>query len=427
MKKNIFLIFFIFTFSSFSLAQINFDDYFENKTLRLDFIQAGDANSSNLYFEQMKCEPYWGGNIKNLIDKFNFGEYRFFVYDLNSLKLIYSRGFSTLFQEWQTSDEAKVLSRSFYETIIFPFPKNNVKVEIHRRNRDGNLEKKFELIVNPKDYFIRKESSPKFDFKKVHDSGDPKDKVDVVIIPDGYSKDDMDKFNSDVKRFIGYFFDCSPYKENKNNFNFWTVYAFSQESGTDIPGKLVYKNTVLNTSFYTFNTERYLMTYDVKSVRDIAGIVPYDQIMILVNSPIYGGGGVFNYYSIVSSDDDYSDYVVCHEFGHAFGDLADEYWTSDVAVNDYFNLNVEPVQPNITTLVNFESKWKNLVDKNVPIPTPNEKKYYSKIGAFEGGGYVEKGIYRPCFDCTMKSRSRNNFCPVCKNALNEMIMFYCDK
>lgn len=427
MKKIIYALLSVFIFTTLTFAQVNFDDYFIHKTLRLDYIQAGDAQNSNIYFEQMKCEQNWGGNIINLIDKYNYGEYRFFVYDMNTMKLIYSRGYSTLFQEWQTSDEAKTISRSFYETIVFPFPKKTVKVEIHKRNRDGNLEKKFEILVNPKDYFIREEAPPKFDFKKVLDNGDPNKKVDVVIIPDGYAKEDMDKFASDVQRFLGYFFACSPYKENKENFNFWAVNAVSQESGTDIPGKLVYKNTVVSASFYTFNTERYLMTYDVKSVRDIAGLVPYDQIMILVNSPIYGGGGVFNYYSITSSDDSYADYVMCHEFGHAFGDLADEYWTSDVAVTDYFNQNVEPVQANITTLVNFDSKWKKLVGKDVPIPTPNEKIYYDKVGAFEGGGYVEKGIFRPKFDCTMKSRSRDNFCPVCKSVLHDMVQFYCDK
>jgi len=427
MKKFIFIPLFIMLVSLAGYSQVNFDDYFVKKTLRLDYVQAGDANNSAIYFEQMKCEPFWGGTVKNLIDKFNYGEYRLCVSDLASGKMIYSRGYSTLFQEWQTSDEAKTLARSFYETVVFPYPKKPVKVELQRRNRDGKLEVKFEIKIDPDDYFIREETPAKFDYKKMHDGGDPNNKVDIVIIPDGYSKDDMGKFEADVKRFMGYFFSCSPYKENKNNFNFWAVFAPSEESGTDIPGKRVYKNTIVNASFYTFNTERYLMTMDVKKLRDIAANVPYDQIMILVNSPIYGGGGVFNYYSIVSSDDDYSDYVMCHEFGHAFGDLADEYWTSDVAVNDYFNQKIEPVQPNITTLVDFASKWKSLVDKDVPVPTPNERKYYDKVGAFEGGGYVEKGIYRPKFDCTMKSRSRDNFCPVCKNALNEMIKFYTDK
>lgn len=427
MRKYIFIQILIVIFSFAANAQVNFDDYFVKKTLRLDYIQAGDANSSVIYFEQMKCEPYWGGNVKNLVDKFNYGEYRLCVNDLATGKLIYSRGYSTLFQEWQTSDEAKTLARSFYETVVFPFPKKPVKIELQRRNRDGKPEKKFELKIDPDDYFIREEIPVKYDFKKTHDGGDPNSKVDIVIIPDGYSKDDMEKFDADVKRFMGYFFSCSPYRENKNNFNFWAVYAPSEESGTDIPGKRVYKNTIVNASFYTFNTERYLMTTDVRKLRDIAANVPYDQIMILVNSPMYGGGGVFNYYSIVSSDDSYSDYVMCHEFGHSFGDLADEYWTSDVAVNDYFNQKTEPVQPNITTMVDFASKWKSLVDKDIPIPTPNDPKYYDKVGAFEGGGYVEKGIFRPKFDCTMKSRSRDNFCPVCRNALDEMIKFYCDK
>ena len=427
MKKLIFIPIFIFTFLSLSFSQVNFDDYFIKKTLRLDYVQAGDATGSKIYFEQVKVEPFWGGTVKNLVDKFNFGEFRLTVYDSATQKLIYSRGYSTLFQEWQTSDEAKTLPRSFYETVVFPFPKKTVKMEIHRHNKEGQLEKLYEQYINPSNYFIREETPIKMDYKKVLDSGDPNSKVDVVIIPDGYAKEDVAKLDADVDRFINYFFSCSPYRENKSNFNFWLVYAISDESGTDIPGKRIYKNTIVNASFYTFNTERYLMTFDVKKLRDIAANVPYDQIMILVNSPIYGGGGIFNYYSVVSSDDPYSDYVMTHEFGHAFADLADEYWTSDVAVNDYYSLKVEPIQPNITTLVNFESKWKNLVDKDMPIPTPNDPKYYKKVGAFEGGGYVANGIYRPMYDCTMKSRSRDNFCPVCKNALTNMINFYCDK
>lgn len=410
--------------SNLASAQIKFDDYFVSKSLRVDFSESGNAEAVTIFFEQMKCEPFWGGSKVNIVDNFNLGEYRLFVYDIATSKLIYSRGYSTLFQEWMATDEAKTLSRSFYETVVVPFPKKPIKFEIHKRNRDGNLEKKFELTIDPANYFINPETPVKFNTKKVHDSGDPAKKVDIVFLPDGYTKDEMDKFNKDVSRFINYFFECSPYKENKNNFNIWLVEAPSQESGTDLPGDHIYKNTMFNSSFYTFNTERYLMTYDVKSIRDVAANVPYDEIIILVNTNKYGGGGIYNFYCTVSSDDDYSDYVVTHEFGHEFGDLADEYWTSDVAVVDYVNLKTEPVSPNITTLVNFDSKWKSMVSQGVPIPTPNERQYYDKIGAFEGGGYVEKGVYRPMFDCTMKSRSRDNFCPVCKKALQDMISFY---
>jgi hypothetical protein len=424
--KNIYilLISFLILSSNSAFSQIKFDDYFTAKTLRFDFSEAGNAEGETFYFEQMKCEPFWGGSKKNLIDKFNLGEYRLFVYDIESSKLIYSRGFSTLFQEWMATDEAKVVNRSFYETVVIPFPKKSVRLEIHKRTRDGILEKKFEYVIDPTNYFINPETPIKYNTKKVLDNGDPATKVDILFLPDGYTAEEMTKFNDDVTRFIGYFFSCSPYKENKNNFNIWLVEAPSQESGTDIPGKHIYKNTLFNSSFYTFNTDRYLMTNDVKSIRDVAANAPYDEIIILVNTNKYGGGGIYNFYCTVSSDDDYSDYVVTHEFGHQFGDLADEYWTSDVAVKDYINLKVEPVQPNITTLVDFGSKWKNMVSEGVPIPTPNDPKYYDKVGVFEGGGYVDKGVYRPMYDCTMKTRSRNNMCPVCKKALQDMINFY---
>ncbi|TRZ64608.1 peptidase M64 [bacterium] len=424
--KNLKLYFVVIALCLFSIAnaQVSFDDYFLSKSLRLDYIQGGNDKETEIYLEQLKMEPYWGGSKKNLIDKFNYGDYRLYVNDVKTNKLIYSHGYSSLFQEWQASDEAKTVKRSFYETVLIPYPKEMVKVRIDKRDKNGYYVKKLEYIINPKSYFINPEANTLYVTKKVLDSGDPSVKVDIVFLPEGYTSEEMTKFNNDVQRFMGYFFNCSPYRENKNNFNVWLVEAPSQESGTDIPGKGIYKKTIMNTSFYTFDVERYCMTQDVKTVRDLAGTVPYDQIIILVNSDKYGGGGVYNYYNIVTSDDAYSDYVICHEFGHGFADLADEYWTSDVAVSDYFNLKVEPWQPNITTLVNFESKWKNMVSTGIPIPTPGEEKYYDKVGAFEGGGYVEKGIYRPMFDCTMKSRKRDGFCPVCKKAIDDMIKFY---
>jgi hypothetical protein len=104
--------------------------------------------------------------------------------------------------------------------------------------------------------------------------------------------------------------------------------------------------------------------------------------------------------------------------------LADEYYTSDVAYQDFYSLDVEPLDPNLTTLVDFDSKWKDMVENGTPIPTANTEKYEDVLGAFEGGGYVEKGIYRPKQDCTMKSIVVDNFCPVCKRAIVQMIDFY---
>jgi hypothetical protein len=236
----------------------------------------------------------------------------------------------------------------------------------------------------------------------------------------------MDMFRNDCKKFADYLFNSDPYKQNKDKFNIWGVEAPSLESGTDIPANNIWKKTILNTTFYTFNLDRYCMTSDNKSVRDLAANAPYDQIYILINTDKYGGGSIYNFYSACIHKNKYEEYIFTHEFGHGFASLADEYYTSDVAYKDFYDLTVEPTDPNLTTLVNFESKWKNLVDKNTPVPTPVSPEYKDKIGAFEGGGYVAKGIYRPKQDCTMKSISVNNFCPVCKDAIIKMIDFYAE-
>lgn len=426
MRKLIIIpaLFILFLLSPAFSQTINFDDYFISKTLRLDFIHAGDFSSESYFLEDMKTEPFWGGSRKNLIDKFGYGENKVEIYDSASGKLIYSRGFATLFQEWKATEEAKNTPKSFYETVIIPYPKNPVRVELYGRMRKPGFEKMYTLYVNPGNYFIKPVSNPLFKTGKLVYNGDPATKVDIVFLPDGYTEAEMIKFENDAKRMVEYFYGCEPFSQYKNNFNFWLVYANSDESGTDYPGKRIYKNTVINSSFYTFDIERYLMTYDIKTVRDLAGYVPYDQIYILVNSDVYGGGGIYNYYSLTSVDNKYADYVLVHEFGHGFASLADEYYTSDVATEDYYDLNFEPYEPNITTLKDFGKKWSALVDEGTPIPTPSTTEYENTIGAFEGGGYVAKGVFRPTQDCTMKSIKYNYFCPVCRNAIIEMIKFY---
>ena len=428
MKKLVFtLTMFHFALNFISAQEIKFDDYFINQSLRIDLTHAGNIENSVFYLEDLKKEPFWGGSHKNLIDRFDYGEYKVEVYDAVSNKMIYSRNFTTLFQEWSATAEAKIVSKSFYETIIVPYPKNKIRVEIYERDKSKTkFNKKFDFEVNPQSYFISPERPGNYYSEKVVDNGDPKEKVDVVFIPDGYTNAEKDKFIKDVKKMTEYFFSSSPFKENKEKFNFWFVFAPSDESGTDFPKDGIYKRTVVNSSFSTFDVDRYCMTTDIKSVRDIAGFVPYDQIIILVNTNVYGGGGIYNYYCLTSSDNKYVDYVVVHEFGHAFAGLADEYYTSDVAVEDYYPLNVEPYEPNLTTLVNFDKKWKNMIDKDTPIPTPDEKKYYNTLGVFEGGGYIAKGVYRPMHDCTMKSILPNAFCPVCKKAIIDMINFYAE-
>ncbi len=420
MKKTLFALLMLVWIQS----QAAFNDYFENKTLRIDYYHTGNNLTDTYSLDQLIQEPFWGGSKVNMIDIFDYGKYKMFVYDLASNTLIYSRTYSTLFSEWQTTDEAKAVIKSFSETVICPFPKNKIRVEFDSRNRKGVFEKKFELTIDPKDYFISQERKMVFPKYEILNSGDPAVKVDIVIIPDGYTKEEMDKFIKDAKRFADYLFNASPYKENKSKFNIWAIEAPSVESGTDMPGKGVWKNTIVETSFYTFDTERYLMTTDNKDLRDIASNAPYDQIYIMVNSDHYGGGAIYNHYAVCISENPVGEYVFTHEFGHSFAGLGDEYYDSETSYNEFYPLDVEPPDPNLTTMVNFDAKWKNMVVKGTPIPTPNDATYKGKVGVFEGGGYVTKGVYRPSYDCTMKSISINNFCPVCRLAIQKMIDFY---
>jgi hypothetical protein len=421
--KNILLLF-LFLGSTLAYSQIDFERFFLPKTLRIDYIRAGNSDTSNIYFEQLKEEPFWGGSKKNLLDKFAYGDYMLLVYDKASAELIYSRGYSSLFREWIDTDEAKKVSRGYYESVIIPFPKQKVIIKLQDRDKKQKFNTIFEYEIDPSNYFIVKEKANHYKSEKILDSGDPANKLDIVVLPEGYTESEMDKFKADVQRFMGYFFKVSPFKESKDKINYWMVYAPSEESGTDIPGKGIWKKTVLNSHFYTFDSERYLTTRDVKQIRDIASSVPYDQIYILVNSETYGGGGIYNFYNLCTSNNVYSEEVFTHEFGHGFAALADEYEYGYEEASELYDMTVEPWQVNITNLVDFKSKWADMVHNGIPVPTPDNEKYKNKIGAFEGAGYVKKGIFRPVYDCKMRSNSTKSFCPVCLKAVNEMLKFY---
>lgn len=404
--------------------QLNFDELFYDKTLRVDYFHTGNSESDSYSIDELIEEPFWGGSKVNLIDIFNYGKYKVEVFDQASGIMIYSRTYTTLFNEWQTTDEADQTTKSFSESFVLPFPKNPVRLEFYSRNKLNELIKKYEYNIDPESYFINSERSAKYKNFEVMISGEPAKKVDIVIIPDGYTNEEMDKFKLDCDRFAEYLFGNTPFKENKDKFNIWGIMAPSEDSGTDIPAKNIWVNTVVGTAFYTFDLDRYLMTRANKDLRTIASYAPYDQIYIMVNFTKYGGGSIYNFYSVCVSDNRYSDYIFVHEFGHGFASLGDEYSTSDVTYEDFYSTEVEPLDPNLTTLINFESKWKDLVEESTPIPTPNTEEYKNKVGAFEGGGYMKKGIFRPTENCTMKSISVDNFCPVCKRAIEQMIDFY---
>ncbi len=406
------------------LAQNSFDRYFTDKVLRFDFMLAGNSQKTVVYPVGMKEEPYWAGSLNNLTDPFSYGNFRYEVFDAVGNTLIYSRGFCTLFQEWQTTSEAKTVERSFYEVATMPFPRNKIRFILSLRERNGNFSKLYETEIDPSDYYIRREKTADAVVTKICDAGDPHQCVDLAFIAEGYRRDEMTKFKEDVKKMADVLFAEAPFSDYRNNINIWAVEAVSEDSGTDIPGDKVYVNTALNSSFYTFGTDRYLTTQDIKSVNDYAATAPHDNIIVLINSSKYGGGGVYNYYSGTTAGHALSPKVFVHEFGHGFAGLADEYYSSSVAYDEFYPLNVEPWEPNITTMVNFNSKWKRMLAKETPVPTPPEDKYNNVRGLFEGGGYSAKGIYRPELDCRMKSNGTKGYCSVCREAIRKMIGFY---
>jgi hypothetical protein len=418
-----FKIFLVLTIAALQAHAQDFDTYFSKGSLRVDYYHSGNNKKEFISNDALYHEPFWGGSKINLVDTFNYGLYKFEVLDSAAKKLIYSRGYSTLFGEWQYTDEAKIQWRSFSESVIMPFPKNTIRLMFYKRKKDMSWELIYSRYINPEDYNIIPEQKNKIKAEKIVDNGDPAKCVDIVLLAEGYTAEEQELFAEDARKFADYLLSWKPMNEYKKRFNIWIVPVVSAESGTDIPGEDVWKNTAFDSHFYTFGTERYINTVNNKAVRDAAANAPYDQIYILVNTDKYGGAGIYNYYSICTAHNKHSEFVFCHEFGHAFAGLGDEYYTSDVAVDAFYDTRYEPWEPNLTTLVDFDSKWKPMVKKGTPIPTPDTRQYAHTVGAFEGAGYLAKGVYRPVHDCSMKSIRNDDFCPVCVKAFIDMINF----
>ncbi len=418
----------LFAFTLFLFVGIStfasFDNWFYHKTLRIDYYHSGDFQTEYYSLDEAKTESYWGGSHINLVDTFHYGQYYFKVFDNETDSLIYSRGYGTLFGEWQTTEEAKITSRSFTETVVCPLPQRDSRIEFYSRNRNGEFEKKFQYKYQTNNYFVSPERNLSFASFDAYISGPSEKSVDIVVIPEGYTQEEMGKFISDCQNFADVLFSFAPYSEYKDRCNIRGILSPSIETGSDIPADTIWANTIMNTSFYTFDSERYCMTFDNKSVRDLAANAPYDQIYILLNSEKYGGGAIYNYYSVSVNSNLHAAKIFIHELGHGFAGLGDEYYTSAVAYSDFYPLETEPWEPNLTTLVNFDSKWINLLSNKVPIPTPTTKKFLDKTGVFEGGGYAAKGVYRPAYDCLMNSFEGDHFCEVCEQAIEQMILFY---
>jgi hypothetical protein len=431
-----------------------FEDYFLDKTLRIDYYQTGTADQEIISLDELIIEPIWAGTRTHLIDPFDYGAHRVEVFDVASEQLIFSRGYSSLFGEWQTTDEAlDGYFRTFSASVMIPLPINPVRVDIYSRDRLFELQKVFSRKIDPDSNFVRHDG-PRITMKRyaLIENGSPSNKVDLLVLSEGYTRKEMRKFKKDLKHLISILFQESPFKENQDQFNVWYLKLASEESGIDNPRKFQFKRSALNVSYNAFDVDRYVLAFDNKRIRDIAANAPYDQLYILINSEKYGGGGIYNLYSTCYSHELrpenawWPEYVFVHEFGHAFGGLADEYYSSQVAYNEFYPLGVEPWEPNITALLNSDSvKWSESLAPGIEVPTPWDKSAYDeipyqdaqvrfnflrnepnwgKVGVYRGAGYASEGLYRPCLDCRMFSKSKTGFCPVCQKAIQEMIQYY---
>ena len=453
--------------AGWSLAA-NFDGTFENKTLRIDYYHSGQRGIDHIALGQIYAYPVWSGSHKHMVSDLNLGQYQVRVFDAASNKLIYSRGYSTMFNEWQTTKEAKIITATFEESVLIPKPKRKFRLVFTRRDDRMQFEAFFDRIIDPNQTSGVNSNPPKPAFKvsKLMYNGPSENKVDLVIIGDGYSAKDMEKFRRDAKHYNDVMFSTSPFKEHKKDFNVWVVEAVSAQSGISKPDKNIWKSSALGCSYFSFASPRYVLTQDNKALRDAAGLAPYDYINILINDNRYGGGGIYNWFTTTYTISDHPgmewqmDYVYVHEFGHAFAGLGDEYYSSSTGYDEFYKTDVEPWEPNITALLDKKNlKWKKFVTTGTPLPTPWNKKVYDsvaakrskldrlgkdyyekrepfiskqrallkaekyagKVGAFEGAGYESHGLYRPAVDCRMFSLSLTDFDPVCSEAIVRVI------
>ncbi len=398
------------TVSSICTEDPDYDTYFTGERLRIDLVFTGNREAQNCCLSELYRESEWAGSHASLINRFGYGQYCLEAFAGETL--IFSTSFCTLFEEWTTTEQASRLSMAGNQTVWMPFPKQSVRIVLYERiRRTGRFEVMQEFEVDPSDRHIIP-GSDKYAKSCLQKSGDPKHKVDLVFLAEGYTAAQMDKFRTDAARMTEYLFSMEPYASRRDDFNVTLVESVSEEEGTDIPQEGQWRNTVMDSSFDTFYIDRYLTIFNHRKIADALSGVGFDTIFIIANEDKYGGGGIYNSYALGTSDNSRSDPVFIHEFGHSFAGLADEYYESETAYEDYYPEGVEPWEDNITTQVDFGSKWADMMD-------------VEGVGLFEGAGYVAKGCWRPYEECRMLNNTAPAFCPVCQRAISRMIDFYC--
>ena len=406
------------------LSAQKFDENFSDSTLRLDYTFLGNASEQHVALRDISETDGWWGRRRNLDSVPLKGNGDLTIYDQQSGKVIYKTSFSSLFQEWITTSEAATVTRSFEFTILVPKPLREAKATLLLRDNVGK-ESSHTFTLNPEDVLIADRSNAEpLPYSYVHKGGDSKECIDVVILAEGYTPEEMDIFIEDANITATEILSYEPFKSYADKFNFIAVLSPSVDSNVSVPQDEAWRTTAVGSNFMTFYMDRYLTSSNVYDMYDLTTNIPCEHLIILANTDTYGGGGIYNSYTLTTAHHVAFRPVVVHEFGHSFGGLGDEYFYVTTDNNDEMHsLTHEPWEPNITTLVDFESKWADMVEEGVEIPTEvtKERTENYTVGVYEGGGYRAKGIYRPTDVCRMRNNTAERFCPVCERAIERVI------
>ncbi|RHD28641.1 peptidase M64 [Bacteroides stercoris] len=423
MKKHILFLLCLIAVSS-TRAQV-FADHFADKTLRVDYIFNGNASGQAICLDGLSALPTWAGRKHHLAELPLQGNGQIVMRNAASGKTIYTTSFSSLFQEWLETDEARNVTKGFENTFLLPYPLQPVEIEITLLDPRRNVRASMKHIVHPNDVLIeQKGNSHITPHKYLLHNDSPEKCIDVAILAEGYTLQEMQAFYEDADIACKSIFDHEPFKSMKKRFNVVAVASPSTDSGVSVPRLNEWKHTAFSSHFSTFYSDRYLTTSRVKAIHDALAGIPYEHIIILANTEEYGGGGIYNSYTLTTAHHPMFRPVVVHEFGHSFGGLADEYFYDNDVMTDTYPLDIEPWEQNISTQVDFAAKWKDMLSENTPVPTPAEVSENYPTGVYEGGGYSAKGIFRPAENCRMRTNEYPAFCPVCQRALRRIIEFY---
>lgn len=403
---------------------------FSDSTLRLDYVFGGMADSvshrpvTTLLFDGATRTPGWAGKRRRMNELPLHGNGHITVRDAVTGDTLYINSFSTLFQEWFTTDESLERARSFENTFLVPMPRRKATVEVELYDNRHLPVGKISHDIDPADILIADRSKVEpHPHRYLHRASDPGNAIDVAILAEGYTVEEVDSFYRDAEIAVESILSHEPFKSRADDFNFVAVAAPSADSGVSVPRLGDWKRTACSSNFSTFYSNRYLTTGHLKDVHDCLTNIPYEHIIILANTPEYGGGGIYNLYTLTTAGHEMFRPVVVHEFGHSFGGLADEYFYDD-EMDDTYADGVEPWEQNITTLVDFKSKWADMLPAGIAVPTDPKDADKCPVGVYEGAGYRSKGVYRPADNCRMRTNAWPGFCPVCERAISRIIDFY---